>query len=75
MCSPWMFSSTSASPYPDRDSIFDRRVRMLAAQIAGRDAYEFGPTEDHRMLLPWQGGDPLRRTTWIGGLPALTTRR
>ena len=46
---------TSFSPYPDRD-IFDRRVRMLAAEIAGRAAYVFGPTEDHRMLLPWQGG-------------------
>ena len=45
----------SVSPFSDY-SIYDRRVRMLAAEIAGRDAYVPGPTEDHRMLLPWQGG-------------------
>ena len=32
------------------------------------------PSEDHRMLLPWQGGDA-EKNTWSGGLPALTTRR
>ena len=42
--------------HPDRD-IFDRRVRLLATKIAGRDAHVFGSTEDQRMLLPWQGGD------------------
>ena len=46
---------TGNGPYPDRD-IFDRRVRLLATEIAGRDAHVFGSTEDHRMLLPWQGG-------------------
>ena len=45
-----------SSPFPDRD-IYDRRVRLLATKIAGHTAYVFGENEDHRMLLPWQGGD------------------
>ena len=39
--------------YPDRD-IYDRRVRLLAKELAGVD-YTLDPKEDHRMLLPWQG--------------------
>ena len=53
-----VFYSGSA-PLPDRD-IYDRRVRMLAEKIAGHDAHVFGPNEDQRMLLPWQGGNAKR---------------
>ena len=38
-------------------NIYDRRVSMLAAQMAGFD-YEPAPFEDHRMLLPWQSEKP-----------------
>ena len=43
--------------HQDRN-IYDRRVRMLAAAIAGAPAYHpvFGK-EDHRMLLPWHDDD------------------
>ena len=47
---------TGGDPYSDRN-IYDRRVRMLATEIAGYADYSPTPSEDHRMLLPWQGGD------------------
>ena len=50
---------TGGSHYSDR-TIYDRRVRMLATAIAGYAEYSPTPSEDHRMLLPWQGGDAER---------------
>ena len=48
---------TGNSPYSDR-GIHDRRVKMLAAAIAGLADYELTSAEDHRMLLSWQDKDP-----------------
>ena len=47
---------TGNDPASDRD-IYDRRVKMLATEIAMYADYTPTTGEDHRMLLPWQGGD------------------
>ena len=45
-------------PPPQLDqSIADRRVRLLATELAGRTSYQLTSGEDHRMLLPWQDED------------------